>query len=164
MRLHPILALMTLAGLTGCATTPTAPAPRADAGAPAPVEGYDWFMHVDGGEALLAYGVAESDEVKLRFDCGAGSGRLNLIAPALKDEREIHLESGGDTERYPATAEPSGLHEGDLLIAEAAADAPVFQRFRRLGWIAAWRGGEREVYAAHPGSEKGVADFFARCG
>lgn len=164
MRLHPLLALTLLAALAACATTPTAPSPRADAAAPAPVEGYDWFMHVDGGEAMLAYGVAQSDEVKLRFDCGVGSSRLNLIAPAMKGEREIHLESGGDTERYAAVAEPSGLHEGDLLIAEAAADAPVFQRFRRLGWIAAWRGGGREVYAAHPGSQKRVADFFARCG
>lgn len=163
MRLTASAALLTAAVLSGCATAPGTPA-VVDAAAPAPIDGYDWFMHQDGDEAMLAYGVAESDEVKLRFDCGKGSGRLHLIAPAVKGEREFHLESGGDTERYPATAEPSGLHDGDLLNADASADAPVFQRFRRLGWIAAWRDQEREVYAAHPGSEKGVEDFFSACG
>lgn len=164
MRLAILSVALTAAALSACATSPRPPAPVADAAAPAPIDGYDWFMHQDGGEAMLAYGVADSDEVKLRFDCGKGTGRLHLIAPAVKGERQFHLESGGDTERYPASLEPSGLHDGDLMNGEAPADAPVFQRFRRLGWIAAWRGQDREVYAAHPGSEDKVEAFFSVCG
>lgn len=163
MRLAILSVALTAAALSACATSPRPPAPVA-AAAPAPIDGYDWFMHQDGGEAMLAYGVADSDEVKLRFDCGKGTGRLHLIAPAVKGERQFHLESGGDTERYPASLEPSGLHDGDLVNGEAPADAPVFQRFRRLGWIAAWRGQDREVYAAHPGSKDKVEAFFSVCG
>ena len=35
---------------------------------------------------------------------------------------------------------------------------------RRVGWIAQWIDGTREVYAPHPGSEAGVERFFAMCG
>ena len=48
--------------------------------------------------------------------------------------------------------------------ATAATSEPVLQRFRRLGWIAQWVDGEREVYTPHPGSEAGVERFFALCG
>ena len=163
MRFTPLAATLAFSALAACATRPEAPASVQQA-APAPVDGYDWFMHAEGDEAVLAYGVANSDDLKLRLDCTPASGRLRLTAPAAGAERAIALESGGDTERYAAAAEPSGIHDGDLLIAEAAVADPVFQRFRRLGWIAAWRGGHRDVYAAHPGSRKGVSDFFAACG
>jgi hypothetical protein len=56
------------------------------------------------------------------------------------------------------------LHDGVLLTAEAAAGAPVFQRFRRLGWMALWQDGEREAYAPHPESEPNIERFFAFCG
>lgn len=164
MRFTPIVATLALSTLAACATRPDAPAPVVEASAPAPIDGYDWFMHADEQEAMLAYGVANSDDLKLRLDCAPASGRLRLTTPAAGSDREIFLESGGDAERYAAVAEPSGIHDGDLLIAEAAAADPVFLRFRRLGWIAAWHGDQREVYAAHPGSQKGVSDFFAACG
>lgn len=162
-------ALILLAGLTlgvaACATTDT-PAPSApSSGAPQPIEGYDWHFSGDAGAARLAYGVAESDDVRLAMDCEAGAGRLALIANAPEGARpEIHLESGGDTERFPAASEPSIIHDGVFLTAEAAADEPVFLRFRRLGWIAVWRGDEREPLAAHPQTLPQIERFFAFCG
>lgn len=162
MRRVIVAAVLASAGLAACATAPGRPAP--DASAPAPVEGYDWFLNRDETALSLAYGVAESDEVKLSMECAAGSGDLVLTAPGAAGEREIHLESGGDTERYAAEGETSQIHDGDFLTAEAAAGDPVFRRFRRLGWIAAWKGGAREVYAAHPGSAARVEAFFAACG
>jgi len=153
-----------LIALTACTTAPDAPEVIAGAGAPTPVEGYDWFLHADAGETILAYGLADSDEVKLHLACRTGSGRLDLTAHGPHDAREIHLESGGDTERFPAASEPSVIHDGALLTASTTTDQPVFLRFRRLGWIAAWHGDTREVYVAHPGSETRVADFFAACG
>ena len=77
---------------------------------------------------------------------------------------EIHLESGGDTARIRAASEPSIIHDGVFLTADAAADEPVFLRFRRLGWIALWRGDEREPLAAHPQTLPQIERFFAFCG
>ncbi len=161
------LPVIGLAGLTAAcanvapvATTTSA----AVASAPAPIPGYDWFLSEDEGTARLAYGVEASDELKLGLDCAAGTGKVDLVALGKTGTDEIYLESGGETERFAAEGEPSLLHDGDLLTATAQADAPVLQRFRRLGWIAQWIDGERAAYAPQPGSGVNVERFFALCG
>jgi hypothetical protein len=140
-------------GATACATVE------------APVTYHDWFYHQEPAEARLVYGLAESDDLRLALDCRRGSGRLALSALGSPDASpEIYVEAGGETERFPARSEPSELHEGVFLTAEAAADAPVFQRFRRVGWLALWQDGEREAYAPHPSSAPNIERFFAFCG
>ena len=165
--------LLVLSGLTlgaaACAgVEPIAPAPLPSpvAGpAPLPVDGYDWFYHADEESARLAYGLAESDDLKLGLECLRASGRLALNAIAEKGAKpEIYVESGGETERFPASAEPSQIHDGVFLTAEASTAEPVFQRFRRAGWLAQWRDGERETYAPHPESAPDIERFFAFCG
>lgn len=159
--LPPLLALT--ATLAACATAPSPVAPPV--AGPAPIEGYDWIFHEDDGEARLAYGVAESDDVRVALDCRRGSGRLALTALAEPDaEPTILIESGGETERFAAASEEDLLHDGLILTAMAAADAPVFQRFRRTGWLALWQAGGREAYAPHPGSADRIERFFAFCG
>lgn len=133
-------------------------------GAPAPVDGYDWFLHADGDEARLAYGLEASDDLRLGMDCRRGAGRLELSAVGDEGQRDIHVESGGETERFPATAEPSEVNDGVFLSARAPADAPVFQRFRRVGWLAVWQGDQRQAYAPQPGSAGNIERFFAFCG
>nr|WP_314526254.1 hypothetical protein [uncultured Brevundimonas sp.] len=167
MRLSRLIpSLIAVSALAACATH--APAPSMDTtaadGAPAATAGLDWFMNRDGPEASLAYGVANSDEVKLHLLCRAGTGALEITAASEKPAREIHLESGGDTERYAATSEPAVVHEGELLTARAKTRDPVFLRFRRLGWIAAWADDARELYVAHPAAKAGIEQFFAVCG
>jgi len=165
-------ALIILTGLTlgvaACATVeaPTEPAPGvASSGAPVPVADHDWFYHRDGSEARLVYGLAESDDLRLGLDCSQGSGRLALSAVGGPDAKpEIYVEAGGETERFAARSEPSELHDGVFLTAEANADAPVFQRFRRVGWLALWLDGERQAYAPHPESTPNIERFFAFCG
>ena len=154
--------------LAACATVeptpPTAP-PAGPGSAPAPAPGYDWFFHTDDDTARLAYGLAESDDLKLGLDCRRGGGRLEMVAIAEKGAKaEIHVESGGETERFPASSEPSQLHDGVFLSAGASTAEPVFQRFRRVGWLAQWRDGEREAYAPQPGSAPNIERFFAFCG
>jgi hypothetical protein len=159
------IAALTLAAMTAaCASVDAPPAPLAEASAPAPVEGYDWHLTPDEGAVRLAYGVEASDDLRLGLDCTEGSGKVELTALGKTGEREIHLESGGETERFRAEGEPSLLHDGDILTATTATREPVMQRFRRIGWIAQWVDGRREVYAPHPGSEAGVERFFAMCG
>ena len=169
MRL-PVLIVLTglVLGAGACATVETPPEPlpvSTTGGAPAPVENHDWFYHQDGGDARLVYGLAESDDMRLGLDCSAGSGRLALSAVGAPDAKpEIQIEAGGETERFPARSEPSELHDGVFLSAEAPADAAVFQRFRRVGWLALWQGGERQAYVPHPQSASNIERFFAFCG
>lgn len=157
-------ALLALSALAACATPAPVSTSVADAGAPAPVANYDWHLHQEPGEDTLAYGLANSDELKLQLVCRTGSGRLELAAIADKPMRELYLESGGDTERYPARSEAAGINDGEYVSADAQTKDPVFQRFRRLGWIAAWQGDDRETYAAHPASKPDIERFFAACG
>lgn len=168
MRLPALLALSSLALATAaCNTTDTAGGTAVEplASAPQPVEGYDWFYHVDGDDARLAYGLAESDDLRLGMDCRRGAGRLALSATSQDaGAKDIHIESGGDTERFPARSEPSEVHEGVFLTASADADEPVFQRFRQVGWLALWQGETREAYAPHPQSRDTIERFFAFCG
>jgi hypothetical protein len=163
-----IWTVLALASLTAaCAgTTPTVTPVATGAvvsSAPVPVPGYDWHLTPEADTARLAYGVEASDDLKLGLDCEAGSNRVVLTALAKTGERVIHLEAGGETERFRADGEPSQVHDGDILTAEADLSEPVLQRFRRLGWIARLAGSEREVYAPHPGSEAEVERFFAVC-
>lgn len=164
--IRPFLAAASLAALTACATAPTPePYVRPESPAPTPIAGFDWHFnrHADG--AALAYGVAESDDVRLSLQCESGTPGLMLYKD-VEDGAEpiIHLESGGETERFPAEAQPSMLSDGVLLSATADPSHPVFQRFRRESWIASWVGDRREAYAAHAGSEAAVESFFSACG
>jgi hypothetical protein len=169
MRVPALLLLSGLAlGAAACTTTETTVGPIAEtplASSPQPVEGYDWFYHVDADEARLAYGLAESDDLRLGMDCRRGAGRLELSATSADaGAKDIHVESGGETERFPAASEPSEVHDGVFLTAQADVDAPVFQRFRRVGWLALWQGDTREAYAPHPASRDNIERFFAFCG
>lgn len=168
MRLPVLIAASGLTlTLAACNATGAAPASleTASSGSPAPVEHYDWFFHESGAEARLAYGLEESDDLRIGLDCAKGAGRVSLSAVAPTGAaHEIHLESGGDTERFPADAEPSEINDGLFLSAEARTSEPVFQRFRRVGWLAVWEGGERHAYASHPGSADRIERFFAFCG
>lgn len=168
MRAPALLVVSGLAlGAAACASVEgTAPAPLPAPGpAPSPVANHDWFYNVDEDTARLAYGVAESDDLKLGLDCGRATGRLELVSIAQQGAKpEFLLESGGETGRFPAEAEPSQLNDGVILTARASTSEPVFQRFRRVGWVALWRDGEREAYAPHPPSLPDIERFFAFCG
>ena len=153
--------------LAACSTTPTQMnlTTGGVGGAPAPVEGYDWFLNEDGPAAQLVYGLHDSDDVRLTLACERADGKLEVSAHApTGGPAEIHLESGGETERLRARAEALEISEGDWLTATARTSDPVFRRFRQTGWIALWQKGERHAYAPHPGSSDRIEQFFGRCG
>lgn len=168
--IRPLLLLL-LAGVAvsaaACATSTTPVATPATApltAAPAPVENYDWFLNEDGDQARLAYGLEESDDLRLGLDCRRGTGRLSLSAEGEAGAHEIVVESGGESHRFPAMAEPSEVNDGVFLTAQARTSEPVFQQFRRLGWLAIRQGAAVHGYAPHPASAPGVDRFFAFCG
>lgn len=165
------LVLFAASGLAACgggAALDAAPGPTPgplDFPAPAPVEGYDWHLNRHAGQSSLAFGLAESDDVRIVLTCDDGSGRVELFRDVETDQpAEIHLEAGGETERFPAASEPSLLSGGQILTADAPLSRPVFQRFRSLRWLTAWQGGVREDYAPHPESSANIDAFFAACG
>lgn len=162
-----LMLLSAAAVTTACASMPASPVEPAPAGsgAPQPLEGYDWFVDGDDGDVQLTFGRDESDNVWMTLRCQPGSGTIGLDHYVAPDgARAIALESGGETGTWPARREPDDLNDGVYLTAEASASAPVFQRFRRLGWIAAYGPDWRTPMVAHPASAPRVERFFAACG
>lgn len=164
MRLPALLVLSAIAlGAAACATAPVgSPAPVETASSsPAPLENHDWFLNGSDDEPTLLYGFEDSDDIWIVLSCER-PGKLTLLQPAV-EPHPILIESGGETETYPAEPRPSELHD-ILLSASAEASDPVFQRFRRVNWLAVHGEAGRVVMAAHPGSESRIADFFRACG
>jgi len=162
MRAIIAVAGLTIIGVSACAPRP-AVAPAAPA-APLPVAGQDWHFHTDADTAMLAYGSNEpSDEIRIKFDCRAGSGRTTILQPAGRAASEIRLEAGGAAGSWRASTEDSNYEGEVLLLAEAPVNAPVFSRFRELGWLTLDDGGERVGLAAHPGSADQIEHYFKRC-
>ncbi|HEV2081075.1 MAG TPA: hypothetical protein VGR32_01340 [Brevundimonas sp.] len=158
-----ILSGLAALALAACASTAPVVAPGADAVAPQPIDGHDWFLG-DAGDHL-SYGLNESDDVWLSMSCEAGTGSIEINQYLeLGSDAAIALESGGDTETWRAAAQPSELGDGQYLAARAGADEPVFQRFRRLGWLAAYGPDRRVPMVAHPGSAPRIERFFVTCG
>tara|TARA_R110002124_G_scaffold1527_9_gene9208 strand:+ start:2851 stop:3381 length:531 start_codon:yes stop_codon:yes gene_type:complete len=162
----PLLLSALVLGVTACAPL-TAPTPTlmATPYTTTPAANYDWYLHVDGDDARLAYGLRDSDDLRLGLDCGRGSGRVALSALGETGARpEISLESGGEAALYPATAEASELADGVVLSASVPAAAPVFRRFQAVGWLAQRQADDIHAYVAHPGSQARITRFFAFCG
>lgn len=159
------LALIAGAALAACSTVPTGDPPDGlTSNGPAAVNGLDWHLTEDANETKLAYGRANSGDFGFALTCAPGSSRLSLFQAAEAGATVISLESGGDTEQFPAVSEPAGIQEGDVLVAVSPSKVPVFQRFRQLGWLATWQGHNREVLAAHPATRSTIERFFAVCG
>lgn len=169
-----LLVLSGAALVAACGTTATAPigtpagapapAPAPDPGSPQPTPGLDWLLSLDGDQAKLAYGVPNSDDLRLGMECVRGSGVVRLVRDVPPGAAaEFHLESGGDTQRIAARAEPSEMSGGQFLTADLPAAAPVLARFAQTGWLAQWDDGLRAVHVAQPGSTRRPADFLAFC-
>lgn len=161
------LALLAAAlAISACSTGPARLSPTGEGTAsPHPVEGYDWFLNTEGAAAQLVYGVEASDDVRLSLACDRPDGKLEVAAHAPSGgPAEIHLESGGETERLPAKAEDMEVSDGDWLTAAARTSDPVFRRFRQVGWIALWQQDQRHALAPQPGSVGRIEQFFSRCG
>jgi len=170
MRAAAAIVVMALSALTAaCASMEAVPlnASPVDtvASTPQPLEGHDWFFDSEDGQAALLYGLADSDDIWLSLTCRRDSGALSLSQPATPAQpRVIALESGGDTETYAARVEPSEMYEDGLLVASAKTADPVFQRFRRVGWLAHYGPDYRATMVPQPGSADRIDAFFAVCG
>ncbi|HYC73815.1 hypothetical protein [Brevundimonas sp.] len=170
MRTRTLLVLSGLVlGAAACAGVetgaPPSTPPMVPVAPPAPIENYDWLSYIEGDQASLAFGLDESDDVWLALECRRGTGRLAMVAPAALDEPPfIRLEAGGEAVAYAAESEPSELHEGVFLVANASAADPVFRRFREAEWMTIEHSDGRHAMVPHPGSAARIERFFAFCG
>lgn len=169
------------AALAGCAShstykppaakllRPAAPSAAATLSQPAPVAGLDWFVVNTGGEAKLAFGRPNSDDVRLMMVCAKGSGKVTMsrtVAAADAGETPtLYLGSGSARGKWLASARPSADQAGhvDLTVKTSTTD-PAIDAFQRNGWISAIQAdGKTEGMAPHPG-ENAVRRFFDFCG
>lgn len=148
---------------------PAAVSPSAAMAAPAPVSGLDWYMTNEGGTAKLAFGAANSDDVRLMMTCAKDSGKLNVsrtvTAPEAGTPPILALTSGTARGRWLATSAPAATQADHTEITVALTTTePAIDAFQRNGWIVATNAdGKTEGMAPHPG-ENAVRRFFDFCG
>lgn len=122
----------------------------------------DYGLHfVDGGDtAKLAYGQENSELMSLMLECAKGSGEVE-ISDVAHGSGEISLASDGKSAAFDGAVTPAPM--APVLIADARADAPVLQAFRRTGKVEVVNGKLRYGIDAGPTERPGVEQFFAAC-
>jgi hypothetical protein len=156
-------ALVTLLAC-GCTTreqqAQVAPAPAVIARPDAPRFGF--FFVDDGGEAKLAYGEANSDNVGLMLECAKGSRVVRVSGVAANNPAAvITLASAGTKADLKAvTRSDEGM---PIVSASAPLASPVLAAFRRSGAIQVAYGGRSITVAAKPNEKISVEQFFSAC-
>jgi len=155
--------MMTL--VAACATTPSSPTTLAlPQEAPAPQRDYDWHFDVDGPEAQLVYGVANSDDIPFGMSCQKGSGQIQLSAPSLSPSaRTITLATTETSRTYSARQEEAVMFDGFLLEAQTRTDDPLIVSFSKLGWLSIEENGLWVGLAPHATTKNKGRDFIAAC-
>lgn len=151
-----------LAGLAGCVDQ-RPPAPPGQT-ARLPQEGF--FFDQDGSEAKLAYGRANSDDVRLMLSCRAGQRQVEITETAHgggKTGDQLLLTSGKARSVLPASLVTNDETGGRLAIAHADAALPALEGFRRSGAIAVRLGPQAYALSATAGEKAAIARFFSVC-
>ncbi len=119
------------------------------------------LQYVDTGEtAKLAYGQPDSELMSLMLECAKGSGDVE-ISDVAQGAGELTLASGGRSEKFDGAVSPAPM--APVLIADASANAPVLQAFRRTGRVEVQNGKLRYVIAAEAPERPALESFFAAC-
>jgi hypothetical protein len=155
-------AALLIAVLAGCMAQ-QAPAPPGQA-ARLPSEGF--FFAQDGGEAKLAYGRANSDDVRLMLTCQAGKRLVEITDAGHGEARKgdvLILTSGKTRSVLAANVEINDESGGKLAIARADPALPALEGFRRSGALAVKLGSREYALSATVGEQAAIARFFSVC-
>jgi hypothetical protein len=153
---------LVVAVLAGCMAQ-QAPAPPGVV-ARLPNEGF--FFNQDGGEATLAYGRANSDDVRLMLHCTAGERQVEITDTAHGEARKgdsLVLTSGKARSALPASVEVHDESGGKLAVVRADPALPALDGFRRSGDIAISLGSRGYALSATAGERAVIARFFSVC-
>ena len=148
--------------LAGCAEQ-RPPTPSGQAARP-PNAGF--FFNQDGDEARLAYGRANSDDVRLMLRCQAGQRQVEITDAAHGDARQgdsLVLIGGQARSALPAKVETNDESGGKLATAHADSALPALDGFRRTGAIAVKLGAREYTLSATAGERADIARFFSAC-
>jgi hypothetical protein len=148
--------------LAGCVAQSGAAAP----GGPARLPDEGFFFDQDGDEAKLAYGRANSDDVRLMLRCEAGKRRIEItdaVDDAAKTGDRLVLASGKARSALPASVEPNAETGGKLAIAHADPALPALDGFRRSGAITVRLGPREYALSATARERPAIARFFSVC-
>ena len=151
-----------VAVLAGCVEQ-GGPPPQGKA-ARLPNEGF--FFDQDGGEAKLAYGRANSDDVRLMLSCEAGKRQVEITDAAHGEARTgdmLVLTSGTARSALPASVETNEESGGKLAVAHADVDLPALDGFRRSGAIAVKLGAREYALSTTAAERPQIARFFSAC-
>ena len=154
----PFVLLLALAGLGGCKSMYVG----GDVGARS--DAREWIYNSDGGEAKLAYGTPQSDDVPLMLSCAGGSRTVTVSQDGLEPGRGITIASGGRSMTLHGEEQADMLNgSGVIVTAQTSPDAPVLRSFRRTGRLElVTKEGRAELPVRR--QERSLVDqFFARC-
>lgn len=131
---------------------------------------FTWtFEEVGGGEVVLYFGDAGTDNVGLGFRCRGGSGKVTFSSVLGEDyartgkgqaswSTTVRLSSGAQKRSYPARAE-RGAPE-PIVTAETRLDDPVLKAFAQTGRIVIER---YPQYASTAGDLAAIRRFMDAC-
>ena len=132
---------------------------------PAAMNDYGLYFQHEGGDAKLAYGLANSDDVGLMLQCAKGSGRVQVSDVARDPKRTaLILASLGRQSQLNAHVQADSDSAGTILVADTRADIPALTGFRATGLMQVRAGGFGYDITANPAERVAVARFFAACG
>jgi hypothetical protein len=112
-----------------------------------------------GGEAKLAFGAPNTDNVVLMMSCQPRSGRIavSTLESAAIRTPVMTLTSRDRSSKHAALAMPNQLGDGALVEAQAPAADPTLTRFAETGELAVAVNGRR---LSLPGATRAEARRF----
>lgn len=137
--------------------------------APTPAAGLSWFMVNEEGKAKLAYGAANSDDVRLMLTCAKGSGKLTVTRTIATEEVGatpiLTLGSGSARGRWLAKSAAAADQAGRVqLTVDMTTTEPAIDAFERNGWVTAINADGKTVGMAPQPGDTAVRRFFDYCG
>ncbi len=156
--LVPLLALVSLLGLAGCASTELGHGMAAD-----PTR--DWIYEPANKDepAKLAYGVLHTDDVNLLLWCERTNHRVQFTPVGADDERFKHmvLQSLDRQLELSLSQKPERGSEGDAPL-----NAPLLAAFRTSARLSMILDGKRQpdLAASSVRGRQQIQEFFAACG
>jgi hypothetical protein len=130
--------------------------------------GMGFFLSRDADEGWkLAYGQANSDNVRLMLECQPGSRKIDLFdlghAAARKGEM-LTLTSGKVQSAIAAGVEPDEAGgDRSVVIVHTTPDLPALDGFRHSGLLAVKLGSHEFALTASPAEKPEIARFFSGC-
>ncbi|MBW8813193.1 MAG: hypothetical protein JF588_07175 [Caulobacterales bacterium] len=146
------LAGLVAASLGGCASV-----------GPHDLPGMSWVRaDGEGGDARLALGVPDTDDLFLLLACQPRSGavRLTAVSAAADAGAVVELHSGPTWNRYPAAGQADAETGGYDLQVTLNADDPVLRRVADTGELTVVLGQRRTVT---PNAFAPFHDFLEAC-